>query len=209
MNTNTLSIAAAIVAVLLLNSQAKARRYHHPAAPQGQITQFCGDRYGACAEASATTAYASNEVRSHRRAGKVKRRYAAPPARADDRITRSTQTASYEDSAIVSHPAGCPRRAFCGCGVSVKVFGHPIRDLFLAANWRKFPPAHASAGMVAWRYGHVMYIMSANGDGTALVYDPNSGGHQTRIHTRDLAGYRIVDPNGNRVATLHNDRSYK
>lgn len=106
----------------------------------------------------------------------------------------------YDMAQIVGHPPGCPGRAFCGCGVSVKVFGYPVRDLFLAANWRKFPSAYPSAGMVAWRNHHVMYIMQANGDGTATVYDPNSGGHQTRIHTRSLAGYRVVDPHGSRMA---------
>lgn len=102
---------------------------------------------------------------------------------------------TYDDGRIVSHPSGCPRRAFCGCGVSVKVFGYPVRNLFLAANWLKFPRANPAPGMVAARHGHVMYIMSYNGDGTATVYDPNSGGHQTRIHTRSLSGYRIVNPN--------------
>jgi hypothetical protein len=105
----------------------------------------------------------------------------------------------YGDGRIVEHPAGCPARLFCGCGVSVKVFGKPVRDLYLASNWRRFPASSPGPGMVAWNYAHVMYIMSYNGDGTALVYDPNSGGHRTRIHVRPLAGYRIVNPNA-RVA---------
>lgn len=100
------------------------------------------------------------------------------------------------DGRIVEHPAGCPRRAFCGCGVSVKVFGRPVRELFLASNWRKFPSAMAAPGMVAWRSGHVMYIESLDANGNAVVYDPNSGGHRTRVHTRSLAGYRIVNPHG-------------
>jgi len=50
--------------------------------------------------------------------------------------------------------------------------------------------------MVAARSGHVMYIEAYNGDGTALVYDPNSGGHKTRVHVRSLAGYRVVNPHG-------------
>ena len=109
---------------------------------------------------------------------------------------------SYEGEQIVAHPAGCPRRLFCGCGVSVKVFGRPIKDLFLAANWvRKFPRAAPGSGMVAARSGHVMYIISYLGDNMAQVYDPNSGGHKTRIHTRSLAGYRVVDPHGVRVAS--------
>lgn len=102
---------------------------------------------------------------------------------------------------IVAHPVGCPRRLFCGCGVSVKVFGHPVRDLFLAANWlHRFPRATPAPGMVAARRGHVFYIIDYLGNGKALAYDPNSGGRKTRIHVRSLAGYKVVDPHGGRVA---------
>ena len=95
---------------------------------------------------------------------------------------------------VVSHPPGCPHRAFCGCGVSVEIFGHPIRDLFLARNWYKFPRAHAAPGMVAVRRHHVFAIRAIDANGNAIVYDPNSGGGRTRIHTRSLAGYVIVNP---------------
>ena len=77
-----------------------------------------------------------------------------------------------------------------------KVFGRPIRNLFLASNWFKFPRANPAPGMVAVRHHHVMYIMAVDGNGNATVYDPNSGGHRTRIHTRSLAGYSIRNPNG-------------
>ena len=50
---------------------------------------------------------------------------------------------------IVEHPPGCPSRAFCGCGVALRVFGRHVRSLWLAANWFKFPPAHPAPGMVA------------------------------------------------------------
>jgi hypothetical protein len=55
--------------------------------------------------------------------------------------------------------------------------------------------------MVAARRGHVFYINSYNGDGTALAYDPNSGGGKTRVHQRSLAGYTVVDPHGSRMAS--------
>lgn len=104
---------------------------------------------------------------------------------------------------IVSHPLGCPGRAFCGCGVSVKVFGHPVKSLFLASNWFKFPRANPAPGMVAVRNHHVMYIVAYSGNGAATVYDPNSGGHATRIHTRSLRGYAIVNPHsGSRMAAI-------
>ena len=106
-----------------------------------------------------------------------------------------TKGRSY-DTKIVAHPSGCPRVAFCGCGVSIKVFGKRVRNLYLAANWRKFPKARPVPGMVAWRYGHVFYIIKMARRGVALAYDPNSGGHLTRIHLRSLAGYRVVNPRG-------------
>lgn len=108
----------------------------------------------------------------------------------------------YDRGRIVAHPAGCPRRAFCGCGVSVRVFGRPVRDLFLAANWYRFPRAHPAPGMVAVRRHHVMAILSLDANGNAVVYDPNSGGHATRVHTRSLRGYTVVNPRGSRYATL-------
>lgn len=105
------------------------------------------------------------------------------------------------EARIVAHPEPCPRRLFCGCGVSVKVFGKPVRELFLAANWlRKFPRTSPAAGMVAARHGHVFYIIDYLGEGQALAWDPNSGGHKTRIHVRSLAGYRVVNPHGTLAA---------
>ena len=102
---------------------------------------------------------------------------------------------------IGGRPSGCPH-AFCGCGTSLHIFGRIIPDLNLAANWgKRFSPSPCAAGNVAWRYGHVFAIESCNGDGTVLAYDPNSGGHQTRIHTVSLSGYRIVDPHRERLAS--------
>ncbi len=95
---------------------------------------------------------------------------------------------------IVAHPAGCPTRAFCGCGAAVRVFGHAVRSLYLAANWLRFPRASPAPGMVAARRGHVFVLESNAGDGNWLVYDANSGHGGTRIHVRSLAGYTIVNP---------------
>jgi hypothetical protein len=96
---------------------------------------------------------------------------------------------------IVAHPAGCPRVLFCGCGVSVRVFGHPVRELFPVTAWYRFPRTAAKSGAVVifGRY-HVAYIETAYGDGTALLYDPNSGGSATRLHRRSIAGLAVVDP---------------
>jgi hypothetical protein len=97
---------------------------------------------------------------------------------------------------IVNHPSGCPRSAFCGCGSSIRAFGRPIRNLYLAANWFKFPRTAPIPGAAAVRQHHVMILEADLGNGVWQVYDPNSGGHQTRIHARSLAGYTIVNPHG-------------
>lgn len=106
------------------------------------------------------------------------------------------ETGGIDDSQILPHPSGCPHTAFCGCGVAVKVFGEARRDLWAAAAWRRFPRAACGSGRVAVWSGHVAYIQECHGDGTATLYDPNSGGHLTRIHRRSLAGATIVDPRG-------------
>jgi hypothetical protein len=100
------------------------------------------------------------------------------------------------DSAVVSHPSGCPSRAFCGCGAAVRVFGSPIRSLWLAANWFKFPRAAPAPGTVAVRRHHVFVLEADLGGGVWSVYDANSGRGLTRIHARSLAGYVVVNPHG-------------
>lgn len=94
---------------------------------------------------------------------------------------------------IVDHPTGCPRRLFCACGVSMKIWGHAKH--MAAKAFFQYPRASPGSGMVAVRNHHVMYIMAYNGDNMATVYDPNSGGRQTRIHQRSLAGYSVRNPN--------------
>ena len=105
---------------------------------------------------------------------------------------------------LLPHPAGCPSRAFCGCGVSVRIFGHPVRDLYLARNWKRFPRTAPAPGMVAiFRGGgHVALILAVQSNREAILYNPNSGGHQTRIHTRSIANAIIVDPHGAKIASL-------
>lgn len=95
---------------------------------------------------------------------------------------------------IVANPSGCPSRAFCGCGASIRVFGRSIRSLWVAANWYRFPRAAPGAGMVAVRRHHVFVLEQHLGNDTWLVYDANSGGHATRIHPRSIAGFTIVNP---------------
>lgn len=97
---------------------------------------------------------------------------------------------------IVPHPDGCPARAFCGCGAAVRIFGQPIRSLWLAANWFRFPRATPASGMAAVRRHHVFVLERHIRGSVWQVYDANSGGHATRIHERSIAGYTIVNPHG-------------
>ncbi|ULL01716.1 hypothetical protein FJV43_03545 [Bradyrhizobium sp. I71] len=102
---------------------------------------------------------------------------------------------------ILPHPAGCPRRAFCGCGAAVRLFGSPVRSLWLAAAWFKFPRAAPAPGTVAVRRHHVFVLESHLGGATWLAYDANSGGHATRLHARSIAGYVIVNPRASQSAS--------
>lgn len=116
--------------------------------------------------------------------------------------TPRTEARQRTSGTIVSHPAGCPSRAFCGCGAAVRVFGRPIRSLWLAANWLKFPRTSPAPGMVAARRGHVFVLEAHLGGNTWRVYDANSGGRKTRIHARSIAGYSIVNPHAARYASV-------
>jgi hypothetical protein len=97
-------------------------------------------------------------------------------------------------SAILGgRPSGCPHR-FCGCALSIKVFGRPVRDLFLAANWLRFPRTAPAPGMVAARRGHALQLQAHLGGSMWQVWDPNSGGGRIRVHARSIAGFAIVNP---------------
>jgi len=105
-------------------------------------------------------------------------------------------TVGVDRGQTASHPAGCPRSQFCGCGVAVKVFGSPVRDLWTSSSWLRFPRATPGPGMVAANHRHVFAILEDRGNGKVLAYDPNSGGGMTRIHEVSLRGYTVVNPRG-------------
>lgn len=110
------------------------------------------------------------------------------------RVARTVPERAVARGEVVAHPVGCPMRAFCGCGAAVRVFGHSVRELWLAANWFRFPRASPAPGMVAVRRHHVMVLEADLGGGVWQVYDANSGRHLTRVHARSIAGYVIVSP---------------
>ena len=117
---------------------------------------------------------------------------------ADNRIQSHARASG--EGVIGRRAAGCPRR-FCGCEASLYLFRKIDPYLNLAANWLlRFPRTSPAPGMVAARPGHVFVLVShASGD-EWLVHDGNWGG-LTRRHVRSISGYRIVDPNGNRMAS--------
>lgn len=97
---------------------------------------------------------------------------------------------------FLTHPQGCPKRLFCGCGASVDIFGKSVRHLWLSSNWFKFPRTSPAPNMVAVRNGHVFVLKQRIEGNNWLVNDYNSGGHKSRQWIRSIAGYRIVNPHG-------------
>jgi len=114
---------------------------------------------------------------------------------------RANRRAAYDSTIIGGRPAGCPYR-FCGCGLSLKMFGKIRPELNLAWNWVKyFPLTSPAPGMAAARRGHVMGLLSHVGGSDWLVYDANSGGGLIRQHVRSIRGYVIVNPYASRMAS--------
>lgn len=168
-------IVAAILLSLPTIADARPKhhhRHHHKTALAAAPSEFCGDRY--CPKGVIPGGLLSDSV--------------------------STERVINSVGSIVSHPAGCPWRAFCGCGASIRVFGRSVRELWLARAWFRFPRAAPAPGMAAVRNHHVMILESHVGGSVWVVYDANSGGHATRIHERSIAGYVIVNPRGSRLA---------
>jgi hypothetical protein len=204
------ALLAPVVSIILL-APAQAARHQHFRSGTPRLLSNQG---------SLKSEAAPDSIRSHHRLAAGWRRPLAPVARNEARkraieshnlegagrklAIRSghrfahrnawTQVLSSETITTVAHPAGCPATAFCGCGASVQVFGHPVRELWLAANWFKFPPASPAPGMAAVRAHHVVVIMQMRGGDRAMVYDANSGHHETHIHEMSLAGYSIRNP---------------
>lgn len=106
----------------------------------------------------------------------------------------------YNSGRIVGRrPHGCPAR-YCGCAMSLRIFGRIIPKLNLAANWMGFPRTHAAPDVVAVRRHHVMQLLRHVSGDRWLTYDPNSGHGRTRIHVRSVRGCVFVDPKARHFA---------
>lgn len=108
--------------------------------------------------------------------------------------TAGSHVVSSTEEQIVAHPAGCPRTLFCGCGAA-RELGLSDPSLWAVKSWYRFPRAAAAPGMaLIWGERHVAAIRLVHSDGTATVYDANSGGGLTRVHRISLNGLVVVDP---------------
>lgn len=96
----------------------------------------------------------------------------------------------------IPHPRGCPKTNFCGCGTAFEIFTVPVRALWVAANWFKFPEAKPAPGMVAVRKGHVFKIEKVLGPKTVLARNHNSKDHKSYLQVMSLAGYSVRNPRG-------------
>jgi hypothetical protein len=170
-----LVLAVSLLFTLSLNAEARTKGVEQSCVPTGDVMRPCAYQPNFMAGVK------SIKVRMHR-------------DRPSQRPERVTESGYGREASIQPHPAGCPARAFCGCGAAVRVFGRPIRELWLAAAWFKFPRTAPAAGMVAVRRGHVFVLEAHLGGDTWQVYDANSGHRMTRVHARSIAGYAIVNP---------------
>jgi hypothetical protein len=179
-------ILAAVLAVLFASNADARPRHHFRHAPQ---MVGCSDPVmRPCGVGSSGFGYPRSGSQSRRGtlSADASRRLPTPPG-----LSRVMAEGA---GRIVSHPSGCPSRAFCGCGAAVRVFGRPVRSLWLAANWFRFPRTSPAPGTVAVRRHHVFVLERQISGSTWLVYDANSGGRRTRVHPRSIAGFVIVDP---------------
>ncbi len=77
----------------------------------------------------------------------------------------------------------------CGCFASEQVFGHSVRELWLADAWLKFPRTVPHAGAVAvWPHRHVALAVSGPHGGRITVRD------SWATHDVSLAGLVFVEP---------------
>lgn len=168
-----LALAGALLCALTIAADARPRSYL--AHPDCNVTMPC---------AGVAPSARGEMIARQLGFGGPQNRY-TPPAATRQRTSGTV---------VGGRPAGCPSR-YCGCGISIDVFGKIIPELNLAANWiRKFPRATEAPGMVAARPGHVMRLRSHVAGTVWMVFDPNSGRGLTRVHARSIAGYAIVDP---------------
>jgi len=173
MFTNTLRIAAATIAVLLLTQAAEAAKYRPT-----NVTQYCGDRICPYSSPAPTTSASVQERQASRDSYVIG---GVPP----------------ECRPWYSLSCGCQ----LSLKIFGRVIHSP--NLKQARTWGQvFHHIGARVGAVVGRGHHVAYIQGG-GPGAWELWDPNSGGNKTRIRTSNLREFAwIVDPHSSKVASL-------
>ena len=123
--------------------------------------------------------YLQADRRGERHARRLLMRHESGPT--NTALNAFASVSAPEERVVGGRPARCPS-SYCGCGAALRVFGRVVPELNLAANWLRFPRTSPAPGMVAARHGHVFVLEQHVGDDMWMAYDPNSGGHATRIH---------------------------
>lgn len=99
---------------------------------------------------------------------------------------------------LSGRPAGCPARSWCGCFMSLHVFGRNVRSLWLARAWTRIgrPARGPAPGVIAvygrGRGGHVGRVVRVVGPGRIVLLSGNDGGRvrQRERSTRGIIAYR-------------------
>ena len=89
-------------------------------------------------------------------------------------------------------PPGCPY-LWCGCWLSIELFGRNDRALWWVPNWLKFPRTDPAPGAVAiirrgGRPGHVGVVVGFNGKDPII----KSGNHNRRVGVATYPARTII-----------------
>lgn len=89
-------------------------------------------------------------------------------------------------------PSGCPPRVWCGCWLSLEIFGENRRELWLAKNWLKFGKTVPRVGSIAVLGrrggGHVGVVVGFDGSDPIL----KSGNHSNRVAVATYTRSRVI-----------------
>lgn len=89
-------------------------------------------------------------------------------------------------------PQGCPN-LWCGCWLSIEIFGRNDPSLWLVSNWLKFPRTEPAPGAVAvirrgGQPGHVGVVVGFDGKNPII----KSGNHNRRVGTGTYPAQTII-----------------
>lgn len=173
--TQALAIIAAFLLILLVWYTIASR----------PVQAEPGDKYG-----NYYSEFQNRRARSPMPAATAPVRLPAPTNRADGR-TLST-------AAVKARPEECPHKLWCGCALSVLLFGESRRDLWLARNWLKLgkpidsPKPGAVAVFARKNGGHVGLITKVLSSDRIVLWSGNDHNavRERPRSTLNIIGYR-------------------